>query len=956
MRLIQGGIVGITIGVWAMGSSAIAQIVPDGTLGAERSVVVNIGTRDLIGGGAVRGRNLFHSFQDFNIGVDRSAYFIAPSTIVQNILARVTGRSYSEISGVLGVARQQANGRLLSAPNANLFLINPNGIIFSEGARLDIGGSFLATTANSVGFGDLGEFSATNTQLPSALLTINPTAFFVNQVNPQIIAIDQGQLRVRDGKNISLLAGNVFITGASGGLATYGGHVDIAAVASPTTVGFTSNGNLIVSEGVERGGITLTDAARIDVIDESVSGGSIRLTAKDILIVDRSRVVAGTYRQFGNTESRSGDIILDASNKIIVDNGFIRNRIQNNALGNTGNILVNAKNLVVNNGGSLANRIAGKGNSGAIIITAGEVTINGTFGGNYNDENFIDNENFTGIATILESSGVGNLGGITIKTDNLYTYNGGRVFSKTNSTGNSGNISLKANNSIYLSGTTQNEDPGRTIPSGISSETYSVTNGNSGNLTIETNALYVNDGATISTSSFGKGNSGNVDVIANDIFLFGEAMGGGTPSGFFSSIASKDAVSSGGGNLNVTTTRLFLVDGATIATGTFGRGNAGNIRITANESIVLTGKTSDGTPSRIDNEVKPTGIGNSGNIFIKTDRLFGLNGASISTSTVGNGNAGNVNIEANRVVLKSDVLGDYVNTRILSAVLQGGKGSGGDVNIRTGSLLLSTGSLVSTSSLGDGPAGNIDISAKTIRLYFADILSDAFSVGNGANIRINSDLLLLRLNSNISTTAGANGFGGDGGNININSKFIIAVPKENSDIAANAFQGKGGQVLISTQGLFGITPLSRSNDKLSDITASSDLGVQGTVAINQPNIRPEQGLNELPTGLVDPASRISKECPRGYTDRPMGRFIITGKGGLPTSPIAPSSTSLPLPPLISSPEDTAIGRADRPQIKAAEPIVEAQGFARDRDGQVQLVAQSAGGNTPIVELHCYANK
>jgi filamentous hemagglutinin family protein len=179
MRLIQGGIVGITIGVWAIGSSAIAQIVPDATLGVERSVVTprNVNT-DLIKGGALRGANLFHSFQDFNIGVDRSAYFVVPNVTVQNILARVTGTSYSEISGALGVARQRANGTLSGAPNVNLFLMNPNGIIFTEGARLDIGGSFLATTANSVSFGDLREFSATNPQSPSALLTINPAAFF----------------------------------------------------------------------------------------------------------------------------------------------------------------------------------------------------------------------------------------------------------------------------------------------------------------------------------------------------------------------------------------------------------------------------------------------------------------------------------------------------------------------------------------------------------------------------------------------------------------------------------------------------------------------------------------------------------------------------------------------------------------------------------------------------------
>jgi filamentous hemagglutinin family protein len=106
------------------GNRTLAQtLVPDATLGAERSVVtpgVNVGgvSAERIDGGAVRGVNLFHSFQEFNVGNGRAAYFANP-TGIENILSRVTGTNPSTIFGKLGVLG-----------NANLFVINPNGIIF----------------------------------------------------------------------------------------------------------------------------------------------------------------------------------------------------------------------------------------------------------------------------------------------------------------------------------------------------------------------------------------------------------------------------------------------------------------------------------------------------------------------------------------------------------------------------------------------------------------------------------------------------------------------------------------------------------------------------------------------------------------------------------------------------------------------------------------------------------
>ncbi|MCJ8280713.1 MAG: filamentous hemagglutinin N-terminal domain-containing protein, partial [Rivularia sp. ALOHA_DT_140] len=137
-----------------------AQLLPDKTLGNENSLVSPINSlEDRINGGAIRGSNLFHSFKEFNIDSNQSVYFNNP-TAIKNILTRVTGSNQSQILGKLGVLG-----------NANLFFINPNGIIFGKEASLDINGSFVSSTASYINFLDGKQFSAVSPET-KPLLTI----------------------------------------------------------------------------------------------------------------------------------------------------------------------------------------------------------------------------------------------------------------------------------------------------------------------------------------------------------------------------------------------------------------------------------------------------------------------------------------------------------------------------------------------------------------------------------------------------------------------------------------------------------------------------------------------------------------------------------------------------------------------------------------------------------------
>ncbi|MEM9215192.1 MAG: filamentous hemagglutinin N-terminal domain-containing protein [Cyanobacteria bacterium P01_F01_bin.150] len=209
--------------------------------------------------------------------------------------------------------------------------------------------------------------------------------------------------------------------------------------------------------------------------------------------------------------------------------------------------------------------------------------------------------------------------------------------------------------------------------------------------------------------------------------------------------------------------------------------------------------------------------------------------------------------------------------------------SAGNLKVRTpGRIRLYDGASISVEATGqEGRAGAIAIDAQSLMLGQRSRISTETDSGAGGNIMLDvSDLLIMENNSLISTEAGTDQSGGNGGDIIITSGFILAQPQGNSDIVANAFEGQGGNIGITTDGLFGLA-FRPQRTVLSDITASSRFGLDGTVVVETPGSDPSRGLTELPSALVDVTDLLdSTLCDLSRESN----FVAVGRGGLPSRP------------------------------------------------------------------------
>ena len=607
------------------------------------------------------------------------------------------------------------------------------------------------------------------------------------------------------------------------------------------------------------------------------------------------------------TSGKGGDLIVNIpTGELILQDGSGL-AADTFRTGNAGNLTVNADKISIQNASRIGSSTTAEGAGSTIKINATNIEVVGTSA---------DGTVPSGIFT--NSTGIGDAGNLEIDAKRVVVQDGGRVSASTSGTGNAGNLSIRNADSVEIIGTSTNSQ----ISSSLSFDTFG--SGNAGNLTIDTKTLAVRDGGELSASTSDLGSAGTLNVNASDsVEVTGISADSRTPSRlFFDSSGIGDA-----GVLTVKTNQLIVRNGGQVSAATSGTGRGGILDINAGESVKVSGTSGNFASSLL---FDSRGAGDARGISITTGQLNVENGGEVTVSGSSSGAAGDLEISANNIL---------INDR---AKLQATNTSGaGNIRINTQGLTVQNNSEITVSGAGTGVSGNLEITAGSIFLNNQGNLLARTQSGEGGNILLDAgDNILLRYNSNILTEALGSG---NGGNIIINAgNFIMAILPENSDIAATAIEGRGGNIFVTADGIFGFSlPERLVRTPESDLSAASQLGINGKREIDtRDNIR----LNALPSDFY--RDGISQVCPGGGTQPLPNQFIITGSGGLGIRPDVPISINRLGVSLISpvstteyssKPDLAPIGNSNHTLPKT---IVEAQGMIVNADGRIELVAQA----------------
>jgi filamentous hemagglutinin family protein len=952
----------------ATNNPALAQVTSDGTVNTQ---VSENGNTAEITGGETRGDNLFHSFEDFSVETGNEAFFNnADST--SNIFSRVTGGNVSNIDGAI-----RANG------SANLFLINPAGIIFGEGASLNIGGSFYGSSASSILFED-GEFSATDLDNPP-LLTVNaPIGLGFRDEPGDIVnrstANDDG-LQVISGKTIGLIGGDINFDG--GILTAPDGKIELGGLTRTGTVDIDEQGDFSFPDNLGKSNVALFNNALIDI--SSSGGGLITVNANNLELTGASQFSTDINPGLGSENAVAGGIEIN-STLFSADNSSLIHA-DNLGTGQAGTININTDILDFNRGSAITSSTFGVGDAGIINITAQDISIDQEFSGIYSSVGL------TSVATDEPvSDAQGNGGEITINTGDLTLNDGARIASNSVAQGNAGVVNINAMGAVRFIGQGKTLIPrfnNGPVNSGSFAQVQKPGAGNAGRVNIQGGSLTLIDKGSVLTDNSGiKGDAGDINLnIQGAVFLDQGAL-------IISQIQGN--ATGNGGEIIIEAGSLKAKGGSQILADTKGQGDGGNITVVTEEQIVLEGISKEMFPSQIVAGLGENAKGTGGNIVIKAGELLLKDAAFISANNTSNsiGQAGNIKIETENLKLTQNALINAFTSNNSDA---------GTITINSQTLDLTSGGKILAATDGEGDAGNVNLdisgniqidnsikssaqfvdfgtdSQSSILLndlqqspsgIYADVTENA--TGSGGNINISANSLFL---DNARITASTKfGQGGvitfkiadnltldnksiisaeakekaDGGNLNIDSRFIVAYPDGNSDILANAQGGQGGDITINVESLFGIEarPL---NDLTNDINASSEFALDGGVNVNSSEVNPIQGVTELPSNVVEAKQTTEQTCSASREGKANNGLAIAGRGGITPAPDAPLnseniSDKNPAKASIPEPIETAQGK-----------IQPARGIMVTKSGRIILTAyrtNNAGERIPEIKPNC----
>lgn len=916
MGLISTGAIALSS---LLSTPAFAQITPDETLGNERSslrsTTVNNQATDLIEGGARHAANLFHSFSEFNINNGQRVFFANPAG-VDRILSRVTGNTRSNILGTLGVLG-----------NADLFLLNPNGIVFGPNARLDVRGSFLSTTADSVVFDNGFAFAASNPQAPP-LLTVNVPIGLQFGANPgAILHRSLPTYQVPNGRSLAFVGGQVTLEGSF--IRARQGRIELGGVSGNQRVGLSSDRGVyqLDYQGVQGfEDVTLAAGATATVSGEGA--GSIQVQGRRIALIEGAALLATTLgaaagegvtlfateaidlsgtladgdaggifaRTSGSgaapsvtvttprltiqegakistatlAEGNAGNLTINASDRVeligTTGNGILPSALFADTEGaGTGGILtINTQHLILRQGGNIGVSTVGEGQGGQLIVNASEsVKLLGTTA---------DGRDSSSLNAF--TWGVSDAGAINITTGRLIIQDGGDIFSAAFADGRGADVVVNASESVEISGIggiVQGEVVRSRLTTQSTNQFTEAATGNAGNLTITTRQLRVLDGGIINSTTFNRGDAGNLNISVSELLeVNGTALGGDSAS----TIAANTEGAGRAGDLSIQAERLIVRGGGQIAASTFASGNAGNLAIRATESINVIGiHPNDVSASGIFAQTNSGSTGNAGILRIETDQLTIRGGAEVSASTRGLGAGGQLVVDARErvaVIGTSNNINNLRFSRLSADTFQ--SGSAGRLNIRTGALLIRDRAQVTTRSFRSGMAGNLRVRADQVRVSDRGRLTaQTEGTGTAGNLRIRTGELLIRDRGNVSVESSGTG---NAGELQVNANQLTI--QNRGRLTAQTVNSTGGQIDLT------ISEAIRLN-RNGRIVATTRDGVGGDITVNQDSTPVE--IIEL-TENSRLSTRSFDEGTAGDIDLNARQIIVQDEGSILASTIA----------------------------------------------------------------------
>lgn len=725
---------------------------------------------------------------------------------------------------------------MMAAGNSNIFLMNPNGIRFGSGASLNIGGSLIATTADEIFFEHGFSFSKTST-LPDGFAALGqPVSMRLTDRNGEIRVSGLGQalgvidpntgtpippqrlpqaeandLRLRSGGSLALIGNQITID--NGVISNPSGHIELAGV---------KDGSVAISPGSSGQGMNFDYSFDYSNVSQF---GEIRAVKASLI-----------------------DVSGDPGGSITLTGGFI-------------SLLENSKLLSLNEGDQV---------SGDITIKADQLL---RLAEKIDEVNFpIDPNAFPSSYITSQVSGNGRAGNIVISARELIMSNGATVLSAAFSTGVAGDISIDVAESFQILNGVSSAAP--TI---LTSQTYD--SAQSGKIAINAKYLDVLEGGRITSSSFATSDAGLVEISASEAIN----IVGTIPNEPFSrSVISSDAFRSGNsGKVVIDTRRLRLADGGEASASSFAQGDAGEVRINATESIEVTGFSPTFDADRTLLETGPSLIsssapirpkefrdffrlpdvpsGKSGNVQINTPKLVISDRARVTVQNDGPQDAGDINITADQVILKS--------AASITAATANGRGGNILLNVRQGVGLLGN-SNISTSAKGPGNGGNITINTDFIA---AGLINPGNTIATNPSSPAQPSPTRVRVNQPQARRPNP-------------SQKLNNRPggpnRQNNNISANAIDGNGGNINISVLALFGIDASDAELPRRNDITATSENGADGIVSIRNLELDPLKNFG-APENPLDIEALIGKSCISEAVRRRLrtGKFTVSNAIG-----------------------------------------------------------------------------